>query len=174
MRTLAIAIAVLLLQSVAVGEASACRGPFRSTSEIVKASSSIFTATVVPRFQTGESDYVVELRVTEVLKGSVPESLTVNGNALIHPNDNCLAIESGEPFSRVGIGEEWLVSGNFDPNRNFVPTTAGNFRLAYPDGRATDGQNRLRGEFRQAVSRMLRTSKSTNRQPMPTQAWALR
>lgn len=160
MRTLVIAITVLLLQLVAIGNALACRGPFQPTSDIVNASSSIFTARVISRAQASEREHVVELRVTGVLKGSVPESLTVNGNALLHPNDNCLAIESGEPFPHVDTGEEWLVSGNFDANRNFVPTTGGSFRLAYPDGTATQGRNRVLSEFRKTVSRMLKKSKN--------------
>ena len=161
MHTLLRAIAVLILQLAILGEASACRGPFLSTSAIVKLSQHIFTAKVVKRVSASEREDVVELRVTEVLKGSGPESLTLNGRSLIHPNDNCLAIEGGQPFPRVGTGEEWLVSGNFDANRNFVPTSAGSFRLAYPDGRATEGRNHFLSEFRQTVFRMLKKSNNT-------------
>ena len=161
MRSLLLGTAVLILQLVILGEAAACRGPFLSTREIVKVSPYIFTAKVVKRVSASEHEDVVELRVTDVLKGSVPGSLTLNGNALIHPNDNCSAIEAGRPFPRVSTGEEWLVSGNFDANRSFVPTTAGSFRLAYPDGRATEGRNHVLSEFRQTVFRMLKKSNNT-------------
>jgi len=152
MRILVIAIAILVTQAVMIDDAWACRGPFLSTKEIVRDSSSIFTAKITSRVPAGEHRFVVELRVTRVLKGTVPKSLSVNENALIHPNDFCSAIESGHAFPRSEPGEEWLVSGNFDTSHRFVPTTAGNFRLNYPGG--TEDSARFLREFRKTISRM--------------------
>lgn len=154
MRVLIIALALLLLQSVALDKAFACRGPFLSTHDIVKVSSNIFSAKVAKRISASENEDIFELEVIEVLKGTSLHRLIVNGNALIHPNDNCLAIESGQPFPHVQTGEEWLVSGNFDTNQNFVPTNRGSFRLAFPDDRAIEGRNSLLNEFRKAISHM--------------------
>lgn len=98
----------------------------------------------------------------------MPESLTVNGNVLIHPNDNCFAIESGELFPSVGAGEVWLISGNFDTNRELVPTIAGNFRLVYADGTADEGRNHLLSEFRETIFRMRKKSGELLNKPPAT------
>jgi hypothetical protein len=140
------------MQLAVFGEASACRGPAPSISQIVESSPHIFIAKVGKRVSDSDYGGVFELLVVEVLKGPVPGIPSVHANELISPLVSCGAMMSGTPFEPVDTGSEWVVSGNLDASRNFVPTSGGSFRLASSQQRLKDeDRKRLLLEFRRVI-----------------------
>lgn len=153
MRTLLFALTTLVTCLAVSWDAVACRGPIHSVAEIVQQSSSIFTAKVISHPPSSAEQGVIELRVIEVLKGSVPETVRAKGNLLVHPNDSCLAIEAATPAPHISVGEQWLVSGDVDADGNVVlPMSGGNFRLSRADGTSLEGSDKLLSEFRHLLS----------------------
>lgn len=154
MRSPLLATAVLIIQLVLSGQASACRGPAPSVSEIVESSSHIFIANVGKRVSDSDYGGVFELLVIEVLRGPAPGIPTVHANQLISPLESCQAVMSGRPFEPVETGSEWLVSGSLDAGGKFVPTNGGSFRLSSKERRLKDeDRKRLLLDFGQTIHR---------------------
>ena len=166
MRKLVLAFTILPAYLAVSPGALACRGPIHTVAEIVRQSTSIFTATVVSSLPNSNTQDAVELRVIDVLKGSVPQTVSAKSGLIMHPNDHCLAIEAGTPQPKISIGEQWLISANFDAAGNVVPTSGGNFRLSKADGTSLEGSEKLLSEFKQQVlSETQRSGAGDRREP---------
>lgn len=149
-----ISVGIFAFLLIGFGNALACRGPILSISELIQRSESIFTATVIAPVPSESGEETLELRVTDVLQGSVPQTVLARGSRLIHPNDRCLAVEAGVSPPRVAAGEKWLISGKLSSTREFAPISGGNFRLVGSNGKPVEGMDQwlmtLRREIRRA------------------------
>ncbi len=151
MRHIVVVLQSLGLLLLSCGNAFACRGPFLSVSEIAHRSASIFTATVVAHISPEAGGDLFDLRVTEVLKGSVVGTVHVKGYLLIQPNEGCLAFESGIPSPHVVVGEKWIVSGKVNSTGEVEPISGGSFRLVQADGKSIEGASHLLKDIRHAI-----------------------
>jgi hypothetical protein len=162
MRTALLATAALIMQLLVAADASACRGPQPSISQIVESAPQIFIAKVGRRISESEYGGVIELLVAEVLKGSEAGMPFVHANELLSPNQKCGAMMARIPLPPIETGSEWLVSGSFDVDGKFEPIPGGSFRLG-PGQQGMNDEERKRFllEIRQTIQRMSKKSART-------------
>lgn len=102
--------------------AFACKPYFWAPKEVAQQARVIFVAEVVKTFHQNTDADLVELKVSRVLKGAVPDLVTTESYNIRAMGDACAAINAPGTKRKINVGEVWIISGRFQlPSNRFEP-----------------------------------------------------